>query len=202
MLALQENPPIMPEGATSPDQLVGDWWVAHTKSRFEKAFAWDLIEQKIGYFLPMSPRTSFSGGRKRKGMVPLFPSYVFFCGDAEASVQAMQTNRLCNVLRVPNQEVLLSELRQIHRLLTQGEVLEVYSMPAIGTRCRVKAGPLEGVVGVVVARARLARLVLQVSMLGQGTCLDIEADLLEPISGGENELRSAEVESEMSRCSN
>src|SRR4051812_19369537 len=54
MLSLDENPPIMPAQADGIDQLRGPWWVAHTKSRCEKAFAWDLHDQGIGYFLPMS----------------------------------------------------------------------------------------------------------------------------------------------------
>ena len=37
-----------------------------------------------------------------------------------------------------------------------------------------------GLVGTVARRDKLARLVLEVSMLGQGASLEIECDLLEP----------------------
>ncbi len=57
MLKLNDNPPIVyPEGASVAD-LPGQWWVAHTKARFEKAFAWDLLGRGIPYFLPMMLRT-------------------------------------------------------------------------------------------------------------------------------------------------
>ncbi len=153
--------------------------VGHTKSRFEKAFAWDLHELKIGYFLPMVPRNTFSGGRKRKGMAALFPSYVFFNGDDNTCSDALQTNRLCAVLPVPEQETLVGELEQIHRLLVGGGSLEPYPLPPIGARCRVKSGPFEGISGIVIDNAKSARLVLKVSVLGQGTSLDIDAELLE-----------------------
>ncbi|HVT83360.1 MAG TPA: transcription termination/antitermination NusG family protein [Phycisphaerae bacterium] len=184
MLSLDENPPIMPAYAAGIDQLRGPWWVAHTKSRCEKAFAWDLHEQEISYFLPMSERTTFSGGRKRKGMTPLFPSYVFFCGDTEACWAAMRTNRLCQVLPVKDQGILVGELAQIHRILMHGEALQPFSGYPIGSKWRVRTGPLQGITGIVVEHKTPARLVLKVSMLGQGTSLDIDADLLEQDAAG------------------
>jgi hypothetical protein len=39
---------------------------------------------------------------------------------------------------------------------------------------------LQGIVGTVVRRDNETRLVLQVSMLGQGASLEIDTDLLEP----------------------
>jgi hypothetical protein len=180
MLTLSENPPILPESVDCVSQLQGDWWVAHTKSRSEKAFAWDLAAQGVGYFLPMSPRITFSGGRKRKGMVPLFPSYVFFCGGEQARWQALRTNRLCRVLPVPQQEDLIDELRQIYAVLRSGQPLELYPAPVVGTRCRVTGGPFKGLVGVITDLNKRTRLVLKVNVLGQGASLDIDTELLEP----------------------
>lgn len=180
MLTLTENPPILPAFVQSVTQLQGDWWVAHTKSRFEKAFAWDLADRGIGYFLPMTRRITFSGGRKRQGMAPLFPSYVFFCGDQDVRWQALSTNRLCQVLKVLDQEALVGELQQLHRVLVGGQTLELYPTPAVGTRCRVRAGPFEGLQGVIIDRSKPTRLVLKVDVLGQGASLDIDSELLEP----------------------
>jgi transcription antitermination factor NusG len=134
----------------------------------------------IGYFLPMSLRVIFSGGRKRKGMSPLFPSYVFFCGSDEVRWQALHTNRVCRVLPVLNQEALVSELEQIHRVLVSGRGLQLYPAPAVGTRCRVTAGPFMGLVGIVTEQSKPTRLVLSVNVLGQGASLEIDSDLLEP----------------------
>jgi len=77
MLKISENPPILPPEVKTVSELTGQWWVAHTKSRFEKAFAWDLLRRGIGYFLPLVERVRVSGGRHRRVLAPLFPSYVF-----------------------------------------------------------------------------------------------------------------------------
>ena len=53
----------MTPGIESLRDLSGTWWVAHTKARFEKVFAWDMLSHGIGYFLPMREKVIFSGGR-------------------------------------------------------------------------------------------------------------------------------------------
>src|SRR5881409_416274 len=80
MLKLAENPDILHPATDDLSSIPGTWWVAQTKSRCEKAFATDLASRGIAYFLPMIQRLTFSGGRKRRGMMPLFAGYVFFCG--------------------------------------------------------------------------------------------------------------------------
>ena len=114
-------------------------------------------------------------------MAPLFQSYVFFCGTVEDRYLAMTTNRLCQVLPVRDQDAFVSELAALECALKSNMQLDPYSFAAIGKRCRVVKGPLRGIEGVVIERNRVTRLVLQVSMLGQGAALEIGADLLEPI---------------------
>ena len=179
MLKPEENPPILSPLAGSVTELNGCWWVAHARSRFEKAFAWDLVRLGIGYILPMIERIRMSGGRKRRVILPLFPSYVFFCGTEEDRCAAMGTNRLCKTIDVGDQTGLVAELSAIERALAGKAELDPYPFAVVGRTCRVAAGPLRGVEGVVVRRDRSTRLVLQVSMLGQGVSMEIDADLLE-----------------------
>jgi transcription antitermination factor NusG len=181
MLKLSETPPILPPSVESLAQLAGPWWIAHTRSRFEKAFAWDLIAREVPYFLPMIERVTVSGGRKRRQMAPLFPSYVFFCGCEDQRLAALMTNRLCQVIPVPDQQTLTTELTAIERALSSKAQLDPYPFAAVGRRCRVTAGPFQGCEGVVVRRDQVARLVLQVSILGAGAALEIDSSLLEPV---------------------
>ena len=54
MLKVNENPPLIWPQAESIRQFPGQWWVAHTKSRNEKALAHDLMAKNVSYFLPMT----------------------------------------------------------------------------------------------------------------------------------------------------
>ena len=180
VLKLSDNPLMLPESIESVSDLQGTWRVAHTKARFEKAFAHDMQRMGIGYYLPMIERVRVSGGRKRRVMAPLFVSYVFFCGSDEDRHAAMTTNRLCQAIEVPDQNRLVKELCCFEQALSGQVKLDPYPFAVVGHRCRVIAGPMIGLVGTVVRRDKLARLVLEVSMLGQGASLEIECDLLEP----------------------
>ena len=180
MLKLSENPPQLNDGIDTLTDLDGEWWVAHTKARFEKALAWQLLGFSVPYFLPMIGRTTLSGGRKRKVLIPLFTSYVFFCGDADVRQRVLSTNRVCQVIPVRQREQLVSELEGIRIALQQNLQLNLYPFAAMGRRCRVAKGAMRGMEGVVVQDNDITRLVLQVSMLGQGASLEISADLLEP----------------------
>lgn len=180
MLRLADNPPMLSPAAESVSQLAGPWWVAHTKARFEKAFAWDLLAHEIGYFLPLVKRVVFSGGRKRQVMAPLFSSYVFFCGSEEDRYAAMTTNRLCQTIKIVDQERFVSEIAAIEKAVAGGVPLDPYPFAAVGCRCRVRSGPLQGTEGTIVQRSKPTRLVLEVSILGQGAAVEIDADLLEP----------------------
>ena len=181
MLKLTDNPPILSPTVDRLADLSGRWWVGHTRARFEKAFARDLLRREIGYFLPMIQRVTFSGGRKRRGMAPLFPSYVFFCGHDNDRRAALTTNRLCQTIDVPDQQALIAELSALERALAGEAPLDPYPFAAVGERCRVKAGPFLGLEGLVIRRSRHTQIVLSVSILAQAVAMEIDAGLLEPL---------------------
>jgi len=170
---------VHPETETFGD-FSGRWWVGHTKSRAEKAFAWDLRRMQISYFLPMVDRVRMYGGRKRRVLLPLFPSYVFLCGTEEDRYRAMTTGHLCQTLDIANQDSLIVELEHLRSALVKKAELDFYPFTAVGRICRVCAGPFRGLEGIVVRRDGKCRLVLEVSILGQGASLEIDADFLEP----------------------
>lgn len=179
VLKLQDNPPVLPPGTQALAQLEGTWWVAHTKSRFEKAFAWDLLRRGIGYYLPLIERVKISGGRRRTVLAPLFPSYVFFCGAEEARYTAMTTDRLCQTIAIPDQGQFLSQIEAVHKALAGKAQLDPYPFLAAGKRCRITAGPFLGVEGIVISRDRRTHIVLEVRILGQAVVMEIDPSLLE-----------------------
>jgi transcriptional antiterminator RfaH len=180
MLKLEDNPPMCPPSASTVAALQGDWWVAHTKPKCEKALAFDLLALEIGYYLPMAQRAYVSGGRKRRVMMPLFTSYLFFCGDLKQRYTALTTNRICRILPVNDRERFVAEISAVEAALSRNAFLEACPLPDVGCRCRVKAGPLQGVEGTVIRRDGRSMIALHLSMLGQGACLEIDASLLEP----------------------
>lgn len=191
MLKQVDNPEMLWPTGASIDDITSRWWVAHTKARCEKAFAHDLAALGIAYFLPMIKRTTYSGGRRRVGLVPLFNSYVFFAGDERQRHTALLTDRLSAVLEVHDQENLRRELSAAHRIVTGEVSIDLYPFAAVGKRVRVARGAFEGIEGVVVQRDGTERFVVEVSILGQGAALEIAPELLEPVESALTQRRAS-----------
>jgi len=181
LLKASENPPIIWPEEESISDFIGLWWVAHTKSRNEKALAHDLIGKSIPYFLPMTWKVQRRRHRTLRSLLPLFSGYLFFCGEEHQRIELLRTNRVANLIEVKDQEKLLSELQQIDQALRAGAPLTPYKYIKAGQRCRVIAGPFLDLQGIVETTKNATRLVLQIDMLGQAASVEIDVDMLEPI---------------------
>lgn len=181
LLKVSENPPLVWPDGQSLSEFTGKWWVAHTKSRNEKALAHDLIGRQVSYFLPMAAKVRHVRGRKIKSLLPLFPGYLFFCGDEEQRLQALKTNRVASLIDVKDQALLVAELSSIERALQAGATLQRHKDIKAGQRCRVMSGPLKDIEAVVQKSRSGTRLILQVKMLGQAASVEMDSDLIEII---------------------
>lgn len=181
VLKARENPPVAYPLDSLIEQLIGQWWVVHTKARNEKALAWDLLKRDISYFLPMVEKVSTSGGRSSKSMVVLFPGYVFLCGREDERYAAMTTNRIASTIDVADQDRIIKELAAIQKALNAPKQLDPFPYLREGKSCVVTSGPLKGVEGRLVRRKNINRLVLHVHVLGQAVATEIDAALLELI---------------------
>lgn len=195
MLKPSENPPIVWPEVDSIRDFAGLWWVAHTKSRNEKALAQDLIRKDVSYFLPMSWRVRRIRKRTIRSLLPLFSGYLFFCSEESRRIELWRTNRVANIIEVKDQQKLLEELLQIEQALESGAPLTPHKYIKAGQKCRVIGGPLTGLQGVVVRAPRhktklsggavktknTLRLVLQIDMLGQAASVEMDTDMIEKL---------------------
>jgi transcriptional antiterminator RfaH len=182
MLKVSENPPIIWPQTESIRNFEGQWWVVHTRSRNEKALAHDLISKDISYFLPMSWKVRRKSRRTIRSFLPLFSGYLFFCGKENQRVELLKTNRVAHLIEVEDQQKLLDELVQVNQALQSGAPLTPHKYIKAGQRCRVIAGPLIGLEGIVVRSKNATRLVLQIDMLGQAASVEIDVDMMEVLA--------------------
>jgi transcriptional antiterminator RfaH len=160
------------------------WWCLHTKPRQEKATARFLRDLGLSYFLPMTTKESRTpGGRKIRSTVPLFPNYLFLRGDRRARLEAFQGDTLANALDVPDQACLDNDLRQIHRILTSGLLVEPAPDFPTGTRIRISSGPLQGSVGTIIRRGNSDHFISIVHFLGRGALVEVQGWQIERFIG-------------------
>lgn len=163
------------------DRLVGRWWVLHTKPRNEKALGRDLSTHRAGWFLPLVRRRRTYGRRSVQVEVPLFPGYLFLCGDLGDRLVALQTHRVVNVLEVADQEGLRADLSQVYRAISGDKSVDLYPGIRTGRRCRVNGGSFAGIEGVVIRRRNVWRVFVAVHVLGQSVELEVDTTLVELI---------------------
>jgi len=195
LLKPSENPPIVWPEVGSLREFARLWWVAHTKSRNEKALAQDLIRKDISYFLPMSWMVRRIRKRTVRSLLPLFSGYLFFCCEESQRTELWRTNRVANMIEVKNQQGLLDELSQIEQALRAGVPLAPHKYLKAGQRCRIIGGPLTDLQGVVVRvpkyktersgggvkATNTIRMVLQIDMLGQAASVEVDIDMIEKL---------------------
>lgn len=166
---------------TVPADVVGEWMVAYCKPRQEKALAWDLVRKQVTYFLPMVLRETSSGGRRRRNMYPLFPSYLFFAGGEAERLAVLKTDRTVKLIEIGE-----AEQPRFRREMTALETavehfpksLELYPRLVPGALVRITAGPMKNIEGVVLQADNKRKIWLGVSVLGVGATVEIHADLV------------------------
>jgi transcriptional antiterminator RfaH len=181
LLKVSENPPIIWPEDKPICQFKGQWWVAHTKSRNEKALAHDLVSKHVSYFLPMAWKTSHTRGRKTKSLLPIFSGYLFFCGDENDRLNVLKTNRTASLIEVVDQQTFLKQISQIECAIKSGAAISQHKHIKQGQKCQVLSGSLKGLLGIVDKSKNETRLILQIDMLGQAASVEIDYDLIEPI---------------------
>jgi len=167
----------------SPDSpVVGtNWMVLYTKARQEKSLARDLLRQTIPFYLPLVKKTLRYRHRRMSSFAPLFDGYLFMLGSEKERTMSLATNRVLRVLPVRDGQRLITDLRQIERLIEANAPLTVESRLQAGRHVRVRSGAFAGVEGVVLRRRGKTRLLVSVNFLQKGASVEIDDFCLEPL---------------------
>ena len=158
--------------ASGPDRR---WWCLHTRPRQEKATARFLRGRGIAHYLPQVVQEGRTpAGRATRSVLPLFPGYLFLLGDARDRLESFRGEGLVGALEVHDQPGLERDLRQVHRMLASGLPVVPEPTHPVGATVRIVNGPLAGLVGLVVRRARQDQFVAVIRFLGLGATVDLQ----------------------------
>lgn len=154
------------------------WAALRTAARWEKKLAAALAGAAVPVFLPLMTRFTTSHGKRRAARVPVFPGYLFvseqeFLGSKRLTPGTRA--KVAQVLRPPDPEALLAELRGIADLLANRQLVQERLAGGVGDVVRVVGGPLAGHEGRVV-RVKPNRWVLVIEVTFLGVKIEAEVD--------------------------
>jgi len=135
---------------------------------------------RFRFFLPVYEQNRNADGRAQ-ARLPLFPGYLFLRGEREALHTALDTRLVANCLGVADQELLTANLRDVHRLIESGAPLSREFHPPLGTKVRIRRGPLAGIEGIVARSGKSLKFVVQVRFLQSGAAVEVDASMVEPV---------------------
>jgi len=153
------------------------WYAIRTRSRHEKLVRDRLAAEGIEHLLPTVMRLSQWKDRKKEIEVPLFSGYCFarFCWPDRLAVQTVSgvVGLVGGGQRpepIPDEEIdalrtlMASTLKyDAHPYLREGMVVEV------------RRGPLKGVRGILLRKAKRHRLVISIHLIQQAAAVEIDA---------------------------
>ncbi len=162
-----------------------EWYVLHTRSRFEQVVFDGLEGKSLETFLPKITVMSKRRDRRKKIRIPLFPGYVFVKSDLNA-YERLEIVKTVGVVRiVGNKDGPISvpdESIDSLRIMVAGD-----NPVATGTRLRkgdrvmVVEGPFIGVTGTFVRYQGSGRVVVSIEALGQFAAVDVPEEYVEKL---------------------
>jgi hypothetical protein len=180
MPILKRGLEIFPDGLF---QLSGEeypWWVAHVRSRQEKALARYLEPFHVPFYLPQRVQRRRRAGRRFVSYLPVFPGDLFFRGGEADRLRTIKSNLLVRLIEVTDQELLGSELGQVYALSQAGASFFPCAPIEPGAAVRITEGPFEGYSGVVLRQKGKMRLIVSISMLRKFISVELERDTVVP----------------------
>jgi len=169
------------------DLLIPEWYVLHTRSRFENVVYDRLYNKSLKVFLPKVLVQSKRRDRKKMIRVPLFPGYLFVQTDLNPYEHLEILKTIGAVRLIGNNQgpvSVPSETIDSLEIMVQGDFpVTTGSRFQKGDRVVVINGPFTGVVGTFVRYKGEDRVVVDVQALGQYAAVEVSEEDVEIQAG-------------------
>jgi transcription antitermination factor NusG len=166
------------------------WYAVHTRHQHEKHVVRSLGGKGFEVFLPLYTAIHRWKDRDKKLSLPLFPCYIFLQNPSERWQSILATPGVHSVVGFAKRPATISagEIEAIQRVVDSCLKLEPHPFLQCGDRVRLRAGPLEGLEGLLLRKKGGWKLLVSVEMLQRSVAVEIDASMVERIG-----VRSARV---------
>jgi transcription antitermination factor NusG len=161
------------------------WYALYTRHQHEKRVHQILTGKGLDAFLPLYTTAHQWKDRTKRVSLPLFPCYVFLRGPVSQWLPVISTPGVHTVVGFGGQPACISsaEVEAIRRVVQSPLQAEPHPFLRSGDYVRVAAGPLRGLVGILVRKKSWCKLVLSVEMLQRSVAVEVDAAMVQRIGG-------------------
>ena len=151
----------------------------HTKPRCEKKFERFCDKFNIISYVPLRKKVRTKRTTLIYSYLPMFPGYAFACLDDEEKSLIVTSNTIVNFVSLSRDQEhsLVEDLIGIQILEKMQENDEILVAPEIipGSEVAIKSGPLRGLTGLVEKRKGVHRVIVNVEMICQSVCMELDS---------------------------
>jgi transcription antitermination factor NusG len=173
------------ERNTVTETAESQWFAIQTTAKHEKSVTKQLKEKDVDAFLPLLPEIHRWSDRKKKVEVPVFGCYTF------VRIMPMPENRL-PVLTTPGvlgfvgstkagTPIPDNEIENLKTAIKAHVWCRAHPFISVGTRVRIRGGPLAGVEGILTSQGDDQCVVISVQLLQRSVSIKIEEYEIVPI---------------------
>jgi transcriptional antiterminator NusG len=164
-------------------KLERQWYVLHTKSRFENVVNEGLLKKQIEVFLPKITVRSKRRDRRAMIRVPLFPGYVFVKTDLHPHhhLEIVKTAGAVRLIGNRQGPIAVAEetIDSLQIMISSDHAITTGNSLQKGDKVMVVSGPLAGVVGTFVRYGGKGRVIVNVEALGQYAGVEVNEEDIE-----------------------
>jgi transcriptional antiterminator NusG len=162
-----------------------EWYVIHTRSRFENVVCDGLLKKSFEVFLPKVQVPSKRRDRRLMIRVPVFPGYLFVKTDMSVHehlniVKTIGAVRLVGTksgpVSVPDETIVSLKI-----MVNSDSPIITGKRLTKGDKVMVVKGPFAGIIGTFSNYRGKGRVVINVDALGQTAGVDVHEDDIEPL---------------------
>ena len=157
------------------------WHALYTRHQHERTIARLLSSKGHEIFSPEYSVAHRWQDRTKQLKMPLFPCYVFFRGGLDRRAEILSTPGVVNIVGWLGHPAPIPqcEIDTVRQVVESNFGFAPHPFLKYGDWVRVKAGPLQGLEGILIRKKNIFRLVVSVEMLGRSAAVEIDARFLQ-----------------------
>jgi transcription antitermination factor NusG len=167
----------------APQPQAPHWFTVYTCANHEKAVAKCLDARRVEHFLPTYTSVARWKDRRVKLELPLFPGYMFVRLETGERLRVMEVPGVVRLVGFNGQPYPVpdAEIESLRTGIQNALRFVPHPYLNVGSRVRVKHGPLEGIEGILLRRKNVHRIVVSLHVIARSAAVEIDVADVERI---------------------